>query len=194
MGRLVWTIVVAGAAVLVALGSVLDWMALDSAGVTFAEGGVAGSATGIDTGLYGWVGLLLGTTLVVGAFLGVFQPLRRASALVVLLGGVAALGLAIFVFISLETRFIDYAVNEAASTELPPARIRSVIQALFEEGSITARPAIGLILVAVGGAIALIAGIVALSRGLPVRPQPHKIGVQRAPSAPPQKAKDKFGF
>jgi hypothetical protein len=193
MGRLVWTIVVTGAAALVALGSVLDWIALDSTGVTFAEGGVAGSATGIDTGLYGWVGLLLGATLVVGAFLGVFQPLRRVSALVVLLGGVAALGLAIFVFISLESRFIDYAVNEAASTELPPARIRSVIQALFEEGSITARPAIGLILVAVGGAIALIAGIVALSRG-PVRPQAPKTRVQRAPSAPPQEAKDKFGF
>jgi hypothetical protein len=192
MGRLVWTIVVVGAAVFVALGSVLDWMALDSAGVTFAEGGVAGSATGIDTGLYGWVGLLLGTTLVVGAILGVFGPLRRVSALVLLLGGVAALGLAIFVFISLESRFIDYAVKEA-STELPPARIRSVIQALFEEGSITARPAIGLILVAVGGAIALIAGIVALSRG-PVRPQAPKTRVQRAPSAPPQEAKDKFGF
>jgi hypothetical protein len=192
MGRLVWTIVVVGAAVLVALGSVLDWMALDSAGVTFAEGGVAGSATGIDTGLYGWAGLLLGTTLVVGAFLGVLGPPRKVSALVVLLGGVAALGLAIFVFISLESRFIDYAVKEA-STELPPARITSVIQALFEEGSITARPAIGLILVAVGGAIALIAGIVALSRG-PVRPQAPKTRVQRAPSAPPQEAKDKFGF
>jgi hypothetical protein len=192
MGRLVWIIVVVGAAVLVALGSVLDWMALDSAGVTFAEGGVAGSATGIDTGLYGWAGLLLGTTLVVGAFLGVLGPPRKVSALVVLLGGVAALGLAIFVFISLESRFIDYAVKEA-STELPPARITSVIQALFEEGSITARPAIGLILVAVGGAIALIAGIVALSRG-PVRPQAPKTRVQRAPSAPPQEAKDKFGF
>lgn len=46
MKRLVWTSVVAGvAAVLIALGSILSWVALDSPGVTFAEGGLAGSAT-----------------------------------------------------------------------------------------------------------------------------------------------------
>jgi hypothetical protein len=195
MGRLHWTNVAAGvAAALVAVGSVLEWMALDSGGVTFAEGGIAGSATGIETGLYGWAGLLLGTISMVGAFLWVFKPLRRLSAPVVLLGGAAALGLAIFVFISLESRFVDYAVKEAASTELPPPRIRALFRALFEEGSIVVRPAMGLILLAVGGATALVAGIAGLGRGRPSRPDPRRAGAQRVPSPPPQKARNKFGF
>lgn len=158
MNRLVWTTGVAGvAAALIAVGSVLDWIALDPPGVTFADGQLDGSATGIETGFYGPAGLILGTTLVLSALLSVMEPLRKLSTRVVLLGGLAALGLAIFIFMSLESRFVDYAVTKGVSTELQPAKLRSLLRALFEEGSISVRPAIGLILLAVGGATALIA-------------------------------------
>jgi hypothetical protein len=194
MDRALTAVAAIVAGILVALSPVLEWTRLNSAGVTFAQGGVGGSATGIDTGVFGWAAMILGAVLVGAALLSIAALPRRAASIAVLVGGAASLALAVFLFVTLESRFADYAVGEAASAMVPALKIRTLLDTLFDQGSISVGPGIGLILLGVGGAIGILAGIFGSRRTAPAKTLGRKLPAPQVPMPTRQSGKGKFGF
>jgi hypothetical protein len=194
MDRARAAIVAIAAGILVALSPVLEWARLNSAGVAFAQGGVGGSATGIDTGGFGWAAMILGAVLIGGGLLSIANVSRRAASIAELVGGAASSALAVFVFVTLESRFVDYAVREAASTVLPAVKIRTLLGTLFEEGSISVAPRIGLIVLGVGGAIGVLAGLLGSRRTVPVKTVGRKVPAPKMPVPARRSGEGKYGF
>jgi hypothetical protein len=194
MDRARAAIVAIAAGILVALSPVLEWARLNSAGVAFAQGGVGGSATGIDTGVFGWAAMILGAILIGGGLLSIANVSGRAASIAVLLGGAASSALAVFVFATLESRFVDYAVREAASTVLPALKIRTLLSTLFAEGSISVAPRIGLIVLGAGGALGILAGLLGSRRPLPAKTLRRKLPAPKMPVPARQSGEGKFGF
>jgi hypothetical protein len=194
MERVLTAIVAIVAGILVAVSPVLEWARLNSAGVTFAQGGVGGSATGIDIGVFGWAAMILGALLVGAGLLSIARGRRRAASIAVLVGGAASLALAVFVFVTLESRFADYAVREAASTVVPALKIRTLLDTLFAQGSISGGPGIGLIVLGIGGTIGILAGLLGSRRTAPAKTPGRKLPTPKVPMPTRQSGEGKFGF
>jgi hypothetical protein len=194
MNRAGSSIVAIAAGILVALSPVLEWIRLNSSGVAFPQGGVDGSASGMETGLFGWTAVALGAVLIVGGATSGLKVGQGIGAAAVLVSAAIAVALAAFVFTTLESRFVDYAIREAASADLPELNIRTTLGTLFEDGSISVRPGIGLILLGVGGAVGILVGVLGWRRTIAVKAARGQVATPPMPAARRPAERDKFGF
>jgi hypothetical protein len=84
---------------------------------------------------------------------------------VVLIGGAASATVAGFYLATLESRYIDFAVNQAASPKLPAAKIGDLLSRAFKADIYTIDAGVGLYMVLAAGVIAVLIGLVTLVRG-----------------------------
>jgi hypothetical protein len=153
---------VGGAAILV--GSFLVWIELSTPGIGFQGGRVGGTTKALDLTL-GIVAMIGGGLVILGALLWTARrSVGRFFGTIVLLGAIGAAAVGVYVLLTLQSRFIDAGVREAASPDLPAEKIESLLTRLFNGGTIDVSPGIGLWVVLGGAALALLAGIVGLMR------------------------------
>ncbi|MGZ8599144.1 MAG: hypothetical protein ACXWX6_02935 [Actinomycetota bacterium] len=145
--------------ILAVAGSLLAW-------AEAAVGPASFSAKGID----GWEGkatLLGGVILLVAgiaAFVGVpdARDRLRGSAVV---GGLLAAGVGIYTAVTARDQILDAAVTEIATQfGVPEPEARSTLELAMDRGEFTLSLKTGIWLVIVGGAIGVLAGIVAMLR------------------------------
>jgi hypothetical protein len=163
--RLLGFLFTAVGGLLIALGAISDWATVVLLGGKFEH-----SATpGIDVA-EGKVALGFGVLLlivIVSMRLARTTTVRRALALIILIGSVGALAIGIIDVVGAESRFGGYAVDDIASAvakqeNIPVAEARQRAQDLIDaQGSIDL--GIGLWLVVAGGAIGTIGGLLDLA-------------------------------
>jgi hypothetical protein len=149
-----------------AIGTFMEWLSLNSLGIAFEGGSVQGSVKGLDTGIFGWAALALGAGILLAA------PLLRAGgrrwpAWLSILFGMGAIGIAVVVFIFRDSVFVDFAARTAASREVPASTVRTLVEGLFPAGSSSVSPSIGLYVTGIGGALAVIGGMIGARRRRP---------------------------
>lgn len=153
----------AGAGVVV--GSLLQWVKGPSSVVAFQGGTVEGSPEGLKT-VYGVVALVGGILVVLSTFTWLIRRHgSRVISFVVLIGGAASATVAGLYLATLESRYIDFAVNQAASPKLPAAKIRDLLSRAFKADIYKIDPGVGLYVVLAAGVIAVLIGLVTLVRG-----------------------------
>jgi hypothetical protein len=153
---------VGGAALVV--GAFLAWWRLASGVIGFQGGKVAAEGAGIEAS-YGVVALAAGAVAAAAAL--AWLAIRARSWIpnfLVTLGGIVGSAVSIFYLATLESRFIDAAIDQAASKELPASKISSLLGRLLASDSISLQRGIGLWLVIGGGLVTMIAGAVGLFR------------------------------
>ena len=149
----------------VIVGSLLQWVKGPSSEVAFQGGTVEGSLEGLKTA-YGVVALVGGVLVVLSAFTWLIRRhASRVTSSVVLIGGAASATVAGFYLATLESRYIDFAVNQAASPKLPAAKIRDLLSRAFKADIYTIDAGVGLYMVLAAGVIAVLIGLVTLVRG-----------------------------
>jgi hypothetical protein len=161
----------------VVAGSLLPWVKGPSSVVAFQGGAVEGSPDGLKT-IYGVVALSGGALVILSAFIWLIR--RRGARVIsslVLIGAAASAAVAGYYLATLESRYIDFAVDQAASPTLPAAKIRDLVSRAFKADIYTIDPGVGLYLVLGAGAIAGLIGFVTLVRG--PRPPRQRISNRR---------------
>lgn len=153
---------VAGAAMVI--GSFLSWIELSTPVVAFQGGRVTGPKVGLDS-LFGIVGIAAAAIVVLGALLWIARRSGRTLAVLVLFGAIAAAAVGLYFLLTLESRFIAAAVDEAASPDLPAAKIKDLLSQLLAAGTLDVRPGIGLFTMLAGSGLAIVVGIASLIRG-----------------------------
>jgi hypothetical protein len=153
---------IAGGAILV--GSLLGWAQVSTPVVAFQGGSASGTSEGIDS-VFGIISLAAGSLALLG---GLFWIARRSAGLIPAMGvsvaGIVGAAVGLYFFLTLESRYIDAAVKEAASPELTAAKIKDLLIRIFDAGSLDLKPGIGLIVVVAGSALAIVVGIAGLLR------------------------------
>ena len=149
----------------VVVGSLLQWVKGPSSEVAFQGGTVEGSPEGLKT-VYGVVALVGGVLVVLSAFTWLIRRHgSRVTSFVVLICGAASATVAGFYLATLESRYIDFAVNQAASPKLPAAKIGDLLSRAFKADIYTIDAGVGLYMVLAAGVIAVLIGLVTLVRG-----------------------------
>ena len=149
----------------VIVGSLLQWVKGPSSEVAFQGGTVEGSLEGLKT-VYGVVALVGGVLVVLSACTWLIRRhASRVTSSVVLIGGAASATVAGFYLATLESRYIDFAVNQAASPKLPAAKIGDLLSRAFKADIYTIDAGVGLYMVLAAGVIAVLIGLVTLVRG-----------------------------
>lgn len=152
---------IAGAAILI--GSFLAWIELSTPVVAFQGGRVTGPKTGLDS-VFGIVSIAAAALVIVGALLWIARRSRRVLGVLVLFAGTAATATGLYFLLTLESRFIAAAVDEAASPDLSAAKIEDLLSQLLAAGTLDVRPGIGLFVVLAGSGLAVVVGIAGLMR------------------------------
>jgi hypothetical protein len=170
-----FVVLLAGAGVVA--GSLLPWVKGPSSVVAFQGGAVEGSPEGLKT-TYGVVALVGGALVVLLALIWLVRRRgARVISFIVLIGAAASAAVAGYYLATLESRYIDFAIDQAASPTLPAAKIRDLVSRAFEADIYTIDPGVGLYLVLGAGAIAALMGLVTLVRG--PRPLRQRISDRR---------------
>jgi len=168
-------VLLAGAGVVA--GSLLPWVKGPSSVIGFQGGAVEGSPGGLKT-VYGVVALGGGALVVLSAIIWLIRRRGgRVISCVVLIGAAASTAVAGYYLATLEARYIDFAVDQAASRTLPAAKIRDLVSRAFKAGIYKIDPGVGLYAVLVAGAIAALIGLVTLVRG--TRPSQQRTSNRR---------------
>jgi hypothetical protein len=145
------------------VGSLLSWIELSTPVVAFQGGRVTGPKIGLDS-VFGIVGIAAAALVILGALLWLARRSGGVLRVFVLLAGIAAAAVGLYFFLTLESRFIAAAVDEAASPDLPAAKIEDLLSQLLAAGTLDARPGIGLFVMLAGSGLAVVAGIAGLIR------------------------------
>jgi hypothetical protein len=152
---------ISGAAIVI--GSLLEWVQGPSSVVAFQGGTVEGSPAGTAS-IYGWIALAGGVVVLVAALLWLARGRRRSLAVAGLLGGLVSAGVAIFYLATLQSRYIDFAVDQAASRQLPAAKIEDLLTRALSADLYSIAPGIGLYVTMAGGTAAVVLALVGLRR------------------------------
>jgi hypothetical protein len=149
----------------VVAGSLLPWVKGPSSVVAFQGGTVEGSPEGLKT-VYGVVALAGGALVALSAFIWLIRRHgSRLISLVVLIGGAASATVAGFYLATLESRYIDFAVDQASSPTLPAAKIRDLLARAFKADIYKIDAGVGLYVVLGLAVVAVLIGFVTLVRG-----------------------------
>lgn len=143
--------------VTVAAGALLTWLELTVAGISFASGiFIEGGARGTELS-YGIATLAGGVALVVVGFLVLaFRRGRWLSVAAVVVSLISA-ALALYVLITQEARFAEYAARVTETDD--PGELRQRVEGFFNAGSIDVNPAVGLFVALAGSFVSLIGGV-----------------------------------
>jgi hypothetical protein len=158
LGRVIAAILVLIGGVTVAVGTLLTWLQLTVAGISFSSGiFVTGAARGTELS-YGIAALVAGGVLAFVGLLGLtFRRARWLSVAAILVALISA-GIALYVFITIESRFAEYAAAVADTDD--PVALRQRVEAFFRVGSLDVNPETGLYAVLVGSSVSLVGGVV----------------------------------
>jgi hypothetical protein len=149
----------------VVAGSLLPWVKGSSSVVAFQGGAVEGSPEGLKT-IYGVVALAGGALVVLSTLIWLVRRRgARVISFIVLIGAAASASVAGYYLATLESRYIDFAIDQAASRTLPAAKIRDLVSRAFKADIYKIDPGVGLYAVLMAGAIAALIGLVTLVRG-----------------------------
>jgi hypothetical protein len=154
-------------------GAFLTWVDLSSAGISFADGSVSADPNGVDA-TYGWVAVGGGVTLALCGLI-CLRIRSRSLGVVAIVTATVIGGVCGFVAATPEERFIDYAVDTAATEAFPAEEVRREMETLYVQNAVQVRPGIGLHVSAAGALLGLLGGLgLALGRS---RPTPSGEGV-----------------
>lgn len=145
----------------IVLGSSLAWIDVPSGVLSFQGGRVESSISGFDLDL-GILGVVSGGVAIVASLAWLLLKRRRAASVVGLIGGLGSIALGAYVLATLDDRLINAAIDQAASRELPAAKIKDLLGRVLASGQVDPVPGLGLYVVLIGGAVAVIVGVVGL--------------------------------
>lgn len=162
---------------LLVVGSFLDWAEVSGTGTSVTASGTEGT-DGWITLVAGALALVAGLTLVRGAG-------KRAVAILAIVAGLVGGGVGLYDALTAKDSVLDSAAEELArgyggSVE----QMRALLDAAIDAGELGVTIAIGLYLVIVGGAIAIIGGGIALRRASAAPAMPTVPGTPVEPMQP----------
>jgi hypothetical protein len=156
----------------IAASYLFDWLDLSVDAVVRDE--VFVSDTHIAAGDLPGGFAILGIAVVAGiaALIAGLRPrAARVAGAIVGLGGVAAIGYAIYVYASRVDIFTDVAVDATATDDVPASAVQRALDLAMRAGGVDVRPQTGMIVALVAGVIAVVAGVLLFARSRPeVRP------------------------
>jgi hypothetical protein len=152
---------IAGAAILA--GCFLAWIELSTPVVAFQGGRVTGPKVGLDS-IFGIIAIAAAAFVILGALLWIARRSGRIPQVLVLFGGIAGAAVGLYFFLTLESRFIAAAVDEAASPDLSAAKIKDLLSQLLAAGTLDVRPGVGLFTMLAGAGLAVVTGIAGVIR------------------------------
>jgi hypothetical protein len=156
---------IAGGALLV-IGSFLSWAEISG-------GGQSQSVTGIDA-TDGWVTLVAGL-VAIAAGIAALRQARRSFALAAGIAGGFGLGFGLFDAVTMKDGALDSVAEEtAAASGVSFQELRTLLDVLIDSGQLAISIGIGLYVVIVGGALAIVGAGLQLAR----------LGAVEAPPAP----------
>ena len=175
---------VVGGALLV-IGSFLSWAEVSG-------GGVSVSAKGID-GSDGYITVVAGLVALAVGVAALRMP-RRPLAVLAIIAGLVGGGLGVYDAVTAEDSVLDAAAEEIAPQFGATAEeVRSLLDDAIASGQLDISISIGLYVVIAGGVLALIGGVLQLTRaGAPAMPAVAPAGIasaHAAPVAPPPPAR-----
>jgi hypothetical protein len=147
----------------IVLGSSLAWIDVPSGVMSFQGGRVESSISGFDLDL-GLLGLVSGGVTIIASLAWLLLKRRSPASVLGLIGGLGSIALGAYVLATLDDRLIDGAIDQAASAELPAAKIEDLLSRVLASGQVDPVPGLGLYFVLVGGAVAVIVGVVGLAK------------------------------
>jgi hypothetical protein len=162
-------------------GSLLNWVTLTSKGIIIGTNFRVGANTPGIGSAYGTSALIAGC---VGALAALWWMIRRRGrwipAILVLLSGGASIGAAALFYAQHAQRaYLDWAVAEFATRQVPATEIRAALEGIFLANGVHARWGAGLVIVAVGGALAILVASMELLRRGPM-PAAETLGAPRS--------------
>ena len=164
------TLLVAG--VVAIAGAFLTWVDLSSAGISFAEGSVSADPSGVGS-TYGWVAVGGGAVLALAGLIRL-QVRSRSLGFLAIVTAIVVGGVCGFVAATPQERFIDHAVDTAATEAFPADEVRREMETLYVQNAVQVSPGVGLYVSAAGAVLGLLGGIgLALDRS---RPSPSAEG------------------
>ena len=150
--------------VAVAVGTVLTWLQLTVAGISFASGiFIKGAARGTELS-YGIATLAAGAVLALLGLVGTaFRRRGRWLTTITIVLALVSAGLALYVLITMESRFAEYAAQIAETDD--PAALRERVEGFFRAGSLEINAGTGLYVALAGSFVSLVGGLTQLIRG-----------------------------
>jgi hypothetical protein len=146
--------------VLAGLGSFLAWAKVSAQGLDVSAKGTDGSD--------GWITLVAAIVLILCGLLALQGAGRKVVAVVAVLAGLVAGGLALYDALTAKDTIIDKTAEEVAgSLGVPKADAVAMINAAIDAGQIDLSLAFGIYLVIGGGALGLIGGGLMFGGGKP---------------------------
>ena len=188
--------------VAIVVGTLFTWLELTVAGISFASGiFIKGAARGTEL-TYGIAALVAGAALaLVGLFGLAFRRARWPNAAAILLALISG-GVALYVLVTMESRFAEFA-SQIAETD-DPAALRQRVEGFFAAGSLDVNPGTGLYVALAGSFVSLLGGaarIVGRRRRVPAPPatqrdeaEESRAEDQTAKSGAPTPTGSAFGF
>ena len=164
--------------VLVVVGSFLPWARLSAAGTAVSAKGIDGS-DGKITLICGIVLLLYG----IGGMTGAVRAGKRALAVVAIIAGLIAGGLALYDAATAKKRIVDdLSSTVAGKVGVSTDQARRLLQAAVDSGRVQIRLGFGIFLVIGGGLLGVVGGVVGLSSAGPAA---SSASVERTAYVPP---------
>jgi hypothetical protein len=152
--------------ILVVVGSFLAWASLSAAGTSVSTKGIDGS-DGTITLICGIVLLLYG----IGRMTGAVKVGVRALAIIALVAGLIAGGLALYDAATAKKRIVDdLSSTVAGKVGVSSDQARRLLQAAVDSGGVQIRLGFGIFLVMGGGLLGLVGGVLAVTSGGPAVP------------------------
>jgi hypothetical protein len=173
-------IILIGGAVTI-VGSLLNWASVSVSAPQLAALSQKVSGTSATEGK---IAIVVGIAMAIGGLFTWLSPnraLRRAMAIVAIVGGLVIAGLTIYDISTKDTQFNDAFRKGVRSTPAGATLTDAQVDALRDQFGVTFSLEFGIILTLIGGAIGLVGGVVALAAK---EPEAAAVGPE-APAAPP---------
>jgi hypothetical protein len=143
--------------VLLVVGSFLSWAEVTGGGVSVTAKGTDGSD--------GWLTLAAGVVAILVGLVGLRMG-RRMLGVIAIVAGLLGGGFGLYDALTAEDSVLDAAAEEIAPQfGVSTDEVRAILDDAIDAGQLDISIAIGLIIVIAGGAIAVIGGVLMLSRG-----------------------------
>jgi hypothetical protein len=158
LGRVIPAILVLIGGVTVALGTLFTWLYLTVSGISFSSGiFIKGAAHGTELS-YGMGTLVAGGILaLVGILSLAFRRTRWLSVAAIVVALISG-ALALYVLITIESRFAEFAAQVAETDD--PVALRQRVEGFFMAGSLEVNPGTGLYVALAGSFVSLMGGVV----------------------------------
>jgi len=165
---------------LAAVGSFLAWASVSAAGQQVSAKGTDGS-DGYITLVAGIILLLYGVARLTGNAMGT----KKAMAVIAIVAGLVAGGVAVYDAVTAKERVLDEAASQVASSAgVSKTAARALLDQAVDSGQVDISLSIGIFIVIAGGALGLVGGVMGFGSSAASAPAMPEVG-PTGPSAPP---------